>query len=75
MAKVLVVHECTVRPDRVSLSAFHGGKNGRCVQLTTLNDYVQMTFKEAVDFFKTCIAEIEKLADEYDRNPPWWEEV
>ena len=70
----LVTHRCTVTPYRhIILNAFHGGKRGRCVQVTTHKDYVQMTFKEAIDFFRTCISEIEKLDAEYNRNPPWWE--
>lgn len=74
MTKDLVTHRCTIKPFQlIYVNAFAGGENGRCVQITTNMDYFQMTFKEAVDFFKTCIAEIEKLNEEYDKNPPWWE--
>ena len=72
----LVKHGCTLRSqDYVRLNSFHSNTHGRSVQLTIHKEYVHMTFKEAVDLFQTCIAEIQKLDDAYNRNPPWWEEL
>ena len=76
MSRDLVKHETTKGADIILLNAFHGGKKyGRCVQLTLATGYVQMTFKEAIDFFRTCIGTIEKVSEEYDKKPPWWERL
>ena len=76
MSRDLVVHETSVNDNILYLNAYHGGKDGRCVQLTIQNGtYCSMTFKEAIDTFQTMIAEITKLNEEYDLNPPWWEQL
>ena len=77
MSRDLVIHETSVDSNILILNAFHGGeRNGRCVQLTIQNlSFCQMTFKEAVETFKTMIADIEKLNEEYDAEPPWWEKL
>jgi DNA-binding Lrp family transcriptional regulator len=75
VSRDLVRHETTVDNNIVYLNAFHGGKFGRCVQLTIQNGtYCQMTFKEAVELFETMIGKIKKVEEEYNRNPPWWEQ-
>ena len=76
MSRDLVIHETTVDNNILYLNAYHGGDVGRCVQLTIREkSYCSMTFKEALDLFQTWIVEIQKLTEEYDMTPPWWEEL
>jgi len=75
MSRDLIQYQTTVDNNTVYLSAFHGGKFGRCVQLDIQkNGYCSMTFKEAIKLFKAMIVEIKKLEEEYNRNSPWWEQ-
>jgi len=72
MTKDLVEHDCSIL-GKIYLNAFHGGEKGRCVQLTIPNGYAQMTFAEAKQFFKECLASIKDTEKQYDQKPPWWE--
>lgn len=75
MTEDLVEHQCDVRGSLLLSSFFGGVKNGRCVQLTTPSDYVQMTFDDAKAFFKEAIKTIEAIEKQYNENPPWWEQI
>lgn len=91
MTEDLVEHLCDVHGTLV-LSSYHGGeKNGRCVQLTTQEQYVekifddaklitqdkyvQMTFDDARKFFRDAIQAIDEIEKKYNENPPWWEQL
>jgi len=74
MGEDLLEHECSVK-GKIYLNSFWGGEHERCVQVTIGLEYVQMTFKEAKRLFKKAIKTIEKKEKEYDKNPPWWEQL
>ena len=64
----------------LKLNSFWGGANKkRCVSLsintqqeTTIH---RMTFQSAKAFFQKGLDEIEKIEQEYNESPPWWEEI
>lgn len=57
------------------LNSFAGGDKGRCVQLTTPEDYVQMTFDDARSFFREAITKIDEIENQFNECPPWWERL
>jgi len=64
----------------LKLNSYWGGsEKKRCVSLsinTQQNMTIcRMTFNHAKKFFQKCLEEIEKIDQEYNQNPPWWEEL